>query len=185
MSNMFANMDNNTIKTMMQAQGMSISDEQINMMKNPHLIKQTHKQMKQNPQMFDQINSMKNSTTHPVNHSSNTFTNSTTQVSSHNNQETQQQTPPKFPDMSQFPKNMDMKSMMEFVSKNPDILKMISPEMAKMFGGNSKDGSVPPQLETIMWILGMPHRIKSFFTSPKGLLITGLVVYLIYNYFWG
>ena len=39
MTNMFSGMDNNTIKSMMQAQGMNITDDQINLMKNGDMIK--------------------------------------------------------------------------------------------------------------------------------------------------
>ena len=187
-------MDNQSIKNMMQAQGMNISDEQINMMKNGEFIKNAHKQMRNNPQMFENYKTqMKNSN---INTNSNTNSDKSTSINpstrnccdhSHS-QETQNnnhnQAPPQFPDMSNFPKNMDMSSMMDFISKNPDMLKMISPQLAKMFG-NSKNGEIPPEMQTIMYILGMPQKIKKWFTSPKGLLISGLAGYFIYNYFWG
>jgi hypothetical protein len=71
-----------------------------------------------------------------------------------------------------------MKSMMDFVSKNPDLLKSMGP----MLGG--KNGELPPQLETIMYILSLPQKIKSFFTSTRGILTVGLIIVLIVSYIY-
>ena len=50
---MLKGMDNETIKSMMKAQGMNISDEQINMMRNPEMLHQAQKQIKNNPNLFN------------------------------------------------------------------------------------------------------------------------------------
>lgn len=201
---MFASMDNQTIRSMMAAQGMNLSDDQINLMKNRDLIKNAKQQMKNNPEIYEKVKQMKSSGINPssqfnTNYSSNTNdqsrtspTTNNTSVSSNssntnNNTNMNNVNPGSFPDMSTFPKNMDMKSMMDFVSKNPDMLKMISPQMAQMFGGNNGGDNKQMQsmMETIIWLFSLPQRIKKFCTSPTGLLIIGLFLYLIYNYFWG
>lgn len=205
MTNMFSSMDTNTIKTMMKAQGMDISEEQINLMRNKDLIKTAHKQMKENPDLVNErlkymkpnLNAQANINTNNSGLNANINANyrneetisnikSNNDISASNNASMNQNNNSNpFANMANMPGlgnmgNMDMKSMMDFVSKNPDIL--------KTFFGNNKDGKgngMPPQFETIMWLLSLPHKIKSFCTSPKGLLIIGLFIYLIYSYFWG
>lgn len=160
MQQMFKNMDNNTIKSMMAQQGMPITDDQINMVKNMP------------PEMFNNMKSMMNQPgfTPPPR---------TQPINGFKQEETQpvERPQPQMPN----PGGMDFKSMMDMISKNPDLMKMISPEMAKMFGG--KNGEMPPQFETIMYLLSLPHRIKSFFTSFRGISITVLVIVLVYSYF--
>lgn len=206
MTNFFSTMDNNTIKSMMQAQGMNLTDDQINLMKNKDLIKTAHKQMKDNPDQFkdkmNYLNAMKGNQNFAGNNSNPEANNTAASKNTSNSEEVERKPSESksndsssktqgFPDLSKLPKNMDMNSMMEFMSKNPELLKMISPQMAQMFGGsgNNSDGSnkggMPPQLETIFWLLGLPQRIKKFFTSTKGIIITISFGYLVYSYFWG
>lgn len=151
-------MDNDFIKNMMKAQGLNMSDEQISLMKNSEMIKMAQKQIKTNPNM-----------TYPNNSNPNT----TPSNSIVDNKDEMRQ-----PSMPQMPTNFDMKSMMDFVSKNPDLLKSMGP----MLGG--KNGELPPQLETIMYLLSLPQKIKSFFTSTRGMLTVGLIIVLIVSYFY-
>lgn len=179
---MLKGMDNESIKTMMKAQGMNISDEQISMMRNPDMLHQAQKQIKNNPNLmnknYNQSNSneMQNVSNQEYrNQKSNNSESCSNQVSS-----SQPRSP--FPNLSSFPKNMDMSSMMDFVSKNPDFLKNLSPQLSQMFGG--KDGSVPPQLETVLYLLSLPQKIRDFFRSTQGKIIVGLVICLIISFFY-
>ena len=153
MTKMFSEMDNEFIKNMMKAQGLNMSDEQISLMKNSEMIKMAQKQIKTNPNM-----------TYPNTTVSNTMVDKKDEL--------------KQPTIPQMPTNFDMKSMMDFVSKNPDLLKSMGP----MLGG--KNGELPPQLETIMYLLSLPQKIKSFFTSTRGILTVGLIVVLVISYFY-
>lgn len=158
MSSMFNQMDNETIKNLMKAQGMNISDEQINMMKNSEIMKMAHKKVNENPEAFNQIPPSTTSLTNNI-------------------EEEKKTSNPSYPQMPNMG-NMDMKSMMDFMMKNPDLLKSFGP----MFGG--KNGEVPPQLETIMYILSIPQRIKSYLKSTKGMITISLIVILIISYFY-
>lgn len=174
MTQMFANMDNNTIKQMMQMQGMSISDEQINMMKNPEMIKSVQGMIKSNP---DIVNKRQQEFLSDKKISSQINSNDT--VSSNTNP------PSQMPNMSQLG-GMDMKSMMDFVQKNPELLKSLSPQLANMMGSKGMENmDMGKAIETIVWIMSIPSKIKSFFTSTQGIVITSLVGYIVYNYFWG
>jgi hypothetical protein len=189
MSNMFSGMDNNTIRSMMQAQGMNISDDQINLMKNGDMIKSAQRQMKQNPEMFNNMADMQKNSNFMNNNmnTSNVSENSNSVNTNTNTSPNPTPQMPQMPNLGDLPKNMDMKSMMEFVQKNPDILKMMGPQMANLMGGQngSDNPGMASALSTVIWLLGLPQRIKKFITSPSGLLISGLSVYFIYSYFWG
>ena len=67
MTQYMKNMDNQTLKNLMAAQGMNLSDEQINMMKNslsPELLRMVQNQNFQNPPM-NPNNNLNNNTNIP------------------------------------------------------------------------------------------------------------------------
>lgn len=181
MADMLKGMDNESIKSMMRSQGLTITDDQVNMMRNPDMLHQAQKQIKNNPNLMNNLGYPQNvqsqnntSTLHDESQSCNNFDSSSDKVS--------QQQKPSFPDMSSFPKNMDMGSMMDFISKNPDFIKNISPQLSQMMGG--KDGKVPPQLETVLYLLSLPQKTRDFFKSTQGKLIVVLVICLIISFFY-
>jgi hypothetical protein len=197
-------MDNSMIKQMMQMQGMQMSDEQINMMKtniNPDMFKM----MANNPEMMEnaakfKMNNQSNTTS--TNNSSQSYqsTQSNSNIKrdssidreesfggieqSQNMTRTQQpQQNMQFP--TGLPGNMDMSSMFKFVQNNPDIMKMMGPQMANMMGGQGQNPEVMMKaMENIMWLISIPQRTKAFFTSTRGIIFLVCMMILILAYFY-
>ena len=157
------NMDNQTLKNLMAAQGMNMSDDQINMMKNslsPQLLRMAQNQ---NFQPAYNNNSRNNSDNNNIN----------TNI----NKNTQQ---PQMPNLN----NMDFSQMMEFIKKNPEILKMISPQLSKMMGGKDIDPEIMMKsMENIMWIFSIPGRIKRFMLSWRGICFIVFIIAILYGIF--
>jgi len=187
-------MDNNTIRSMYQMQGMNLTDEQINFMKNninPNMMK-----------MAAEINTpLPNTNSYSTNNDSNINNQSNSsnidnnnlinenQISNIinnnvNNVSGQQQMPNAF--ANGFP-NMDINSMMDFIQKNPNIMNMMGPRMSNMFGG-ANSGMDPNlmmnSMQTILWIMSLPTRIKQFFSSLRGKLLLLFLFILIISYFF-
>lgn len=193
MASMFKNMDNATIKSMMQMQGMSMSDDQINMMKtsiNPQIMKMA---ASNNPPPTFLNNNPNNITTStpsqniPISQQTQENNlNNEQEVISNNNQKPSMFPSGSFPDMA----NMDMGSMMDFMQKNPQIMNMMGPQMSKMFGGNGNEtGNMDPNLmmnamQTIIWVITIPSRIKQFFSSLRGRLLILFIIILIIAYLY-
>lgn len=207
MSSMFKGMDNETLKSMMKMQGMDISDDQISLMKN-NMNPNTFKMMAQNSHLYE--NMPRNSNNN--NNSRNTQYTSSDNNSSNNDEPTVSSTPtattsvsannnnvnanmnmgmggmPNFGDL----KNMDMASMMKFVQSNPQIMNMMGPQFAGMFGGGNNNGTgggdqnnmMMKSMENVLWLISLPQRIKAFFSSTRGKVVILFIIVLIIAYFY-
>ena len=154
-------MDNRTLKSMMAAQGMALSDQQIEMMKIS-MTPETLKMMRnQNFQKFNikNINSKYNN-----NQTSHIQNNSSTNM----------------PNLA----NMDIQQMMDFMKKNPELFKMLSPQLSNIMGG----GDTPPEImmesmEKIFRIFNFLEQIINFLLSWKGACFIILIIAIIYALF--
>lgn len=181
-------MDNNMIKSVYQMQGMNITDEQINFMKNnmnPDLMKMAV-DMNPNspiPSSNNSNNTTENKKTNLNNESYDNVNNSNNNISVSNQN---QQQPVNFPFGNGNLPNMDMKSMMDFISKNPNIMNMMGPQMSQMFGnGNGMDQNLMMNsMQTILWFMSIPTRIKQFFSSTQGKILILCLLFLIIAYFF-
>ena len=80
--------------------------------------------------------------------------------------------------------NMDFTQMMEFVKKNPELLKMVSPQLSKMMGGKDIDPEIMMKsMENIMWIFSIPGRIKRFMLSWRGICLIVFIIAIFYGIF--
>ena len=159
-------MDNQTMKNLMAAQGMNLSDQQINTMKNslsPELLRMVQNQNFQNPNM----NANGNINSNNINNTINTTSNS-------NNPQ------PQMPNLG----NMDFSQMMEFIKKNPELLKMVSPQLSQMMGGKNVDPELMMKsMENILWIFSIPSRIKKFMLSWRGVCLIIFIIAIFYGIF--
>ena len=154
-------MDDRTLKSMMAAQGMTLSDQQIEMMKIS-MTPETLKMMRnQNFQKFNikNINSKlnNNQTSHVQNNNSTNMPNLT---------------------------NMDIQQMIDFMKKNPELFKMLSPQLSNIMGG----GDTPPEImmesmEKIFRIFNFLEQIINFLLSWKGACFIILIIAIIYALF--
>jgi len=154
-------MDNRTLKTMMAAQGMTLSEQQIEMMKIS-MTPETLKMMRNlNFQKFNikNINSKLNNyqTSHVQNNNSTNMRNLA---------------------------NMDIQQMMDFMKKNPELFKMLSPQLSNIMG--SRD--TPPEImmesmEKIFRIFNFLEQIINFLLSWKGACFIILIIAIIYALF--
>ena len=56
--------------------------------------------------------------------------------------------------------------MLDFIKKNPELLKMIFPQLSQMMGSKNIDPEVMMKsMEKIMWIFSISGRIKRFIFS--------------------
>ena len=157
-------MDNQTLKNIMGAQGMNLSDQQIEMMKNslsPEVLRMAQNQNFQNPTANNNLNISNNNNNNNINTGNNTQ-------------------PPQMPNIG----NMDFSQMMEFIKKNPELLKMISPQLSQMMGGKNIDPELMMKsMENIMWIFTLPGRIKKFMLSWRGICLIVFIVAIFYGIF--
>ena len=80
--------------------------------------------------------------------------------------------------------NMDITQMMEFIKKNPELLKMISPQLSQMMGGKNIDPEIMMKsMENIMWIFSIPGRIKRFMLSWRGVCLIVFIIAIFYGIF--
>ena len=160
------NMDNQTLKNLMAAQGMNLSDQQIEMMKmslSPELLRMVQNQNFQNPSI-NQNNNSNNNTNNNIN----------TNINNNNTQSNP------MPNLG----NMDMTQMMEFIKKNPQLLKMVSPQLSKMMGGKDIDPEIMMKsMENIMWLFSIPGRIKRFMLSWRGICLIVFIIAIFYGIF--
>ena len=163
-------MDNQTLKNLMAAQGMNLSDQQIEMMKaslSPELIKMAQHQNFPNPMANTNINNINNNNNSINNKNNNTNINNNVQ-------------PPQMPNLN----NMDFSQMMDFVKKNPELLKMVSPQLSQMMGGKNVDPEIMMKsMENILWIFSLPGRIKRFMLSWRGICFIILIIAIFYGIF--
>jgi hypothetical protein len=199
MVEMFKSMDTATIKSMMSMQGMNISDDQINMMKNmnPDMLKVIKNMTRSGTGGFRNMaqnypnttnysnNNISNSSPSNQNNPYNNFSNnniSNNPPSNQNNPPNNSQMPPfkgGFPDL----KNMDINSMMKFMQDNPQIMNMMGPQMSQMFGPGANNEMMMKSMQNILWIVSLPSKIKAFFTSTRGMMFIMLVIVLIVSYY--
>jgi hypothetical protein len=187
MVEMFKSMDTATIKSMMSMQGMNISDEQINMMKNmnPEMIKGIGNMNR--ARGFQNMTGNYNTTNQVPTNLNNNITGSNSNQNYQNNYQnpvpTNQSTttPLKggFPDL----KNMDINSMMKFMQENPQIMNMMGPQMSKMFGQGVDNEMMMKSMQNILWIVSLPSKFKAFLTSTRGMMFVMLVIVLIVAYY--
>ena len=180
MINQMKSMDNQTLKNMMAAQGMNLTDDQINMMKMS-LTPETFKMMKDpNFQPHHMSNAFNNNMNNNNNINNNNINNNNTNNNINNNQPTNNM-PPQMPNFA----NMDFQQMLDFVKKNPELLKMISPQLSKMMGGKDIDPEIMMKsMEKIMWIFSIPGRIKRFMLSWRGICLIVFIIAIIYGLFF-
>ena len=180
MINQMKSMDNQTLKNMMAAQGMNLTDDQINMMKMS-LTPETFKMMKDpNFQPHHMANAFNNNMNNNNNINNNNINNNNTNNNNNNNQPTNNM-PPQMPNFA----NMDFQQMLDFVKKNPELLKMISPQLSKMMGGKDIDPEIMMKsMEKIMWIFSIPGRIKRFMLSWRGICLIVFIIAIIYGLFF-
>jgi hypothetical protein len=154
-------MDNQTLKNLMAAQGMNLSDQQIEMMKaslSPDLIKMAQNQNFPNPMVNNNTNNSNNNN-----------------IDINNNAQ-----PPQMPNLN----NMDLSQMMDFVKSNPQLLKMLTPQLSKMMGGKNVDPEIMMKsMENILWIFSIPGRIKRFMLSWRGICFVILIIAIFYGIF--
>lgn len=189
MANMLKSMDNATIKSIMQMQGMNLSDEQISMMKNS-ITPDTMKMMKNfqgNPGMKSGSNTNSSNTSNNLNTSTSanvecSNTSGNTNISANAEASTAMPSLKGFPDL----KNMDFSSMMKFVQDNPNLMNMMGPQMSQMFGGQggANNEMMMKSMQNILWFISLPQRAKSFFSSTRGILLLVLIFGLIIAYFY-
>lgn len=185
------------IRSIYQMQGMTITDDQINLMKNnmnPELMKMAADMNPGFPTSNNSSNthsqtSVKNNSNSNSNNNLNTedniYHNDNTSASLNSSTSAQKPTSNPFGSAG-FP-NMDINSMMDFIQKNPNIMNMMGPQMNNMFGG--ANGGMDPNLmmnsmQTILWIMSLPTKIKQFFSSTKGKLLIMFILFLIISYFF-
>ena len=160
------NMDNDMIRNMMKMQGMDITDDQINLMRN-NINTDLFKTIAKNSDILENVGKMN------------------TQKCNLNNENIEpNRTSQPTTSMPTMPGNMDMSSMLSFVQNNPQLLNMMGPQMAKMFGKDGNDPHVAKALENIIWLMSLPQRIKAFFSSTRGKLIILAIIVLIITYFY-
>ena len=163
-------MDNQTLKNMMAAQGMNLSDDQINMMK-----------MSLTPETFKMMRDPNFNPPHMGNAFNNNNINNNVNNNNNNNNQTTNNLPPQMPNLA----NMDFQQMMDFVKKNPELLKMVSPQLSKMMGGKDIDPEIMMKsMEKIMWIFSIPGRIKRFMLSWRGVCFIVFLIAIIYGLFF-
>ena len=159
MLNQMKSMDNQTLKNMMATQGMNLTDQQIEMMKMS-LTPETFKMMRDpnfNPKMANTFNTNIN-----------------------NNQHGNNNMPPQMPNLA----NMDYQQMFDFIKKNPDLLKMVSPQISQMMGGKNIDPELMVKsMEKIMWLFSLPGRIKRFMLSWRGICFIVFIIAIYYGIF--
>ena len=164
------NMDNQTMKNLMAAQGMNLTDQQIDMMKaslSPELLKMAQNQNFTNPMVNN--NNVNNNT-----NTNNNINNNNTNNDVNNIQ------PPQMPNLE----NMDFSQMMDFIKKNPQLLNLISPQLSKMMGGKNIDPEIMMKsMEKIMWFFSIPGRIKRFMLSWRGICLIVFIIAIFYGIF--
>ena len=165
MFNMMKNMDNATFKNMMKMQGMDISDDQLNMVKNS-MNPDMFRMMAKNSDKFDNL---------PTPTKTNSLDNENVPPQTTKPTTTQQQP-------FNMPQNMDMSSMMSFIQNNPQLLNMMGPQFSQMFGNN--DPHMMKAIQNIMWLMSMPQRIKAFFSTTNGKMLILVIIVLIIAYFY-
>ena len=180
MVNQMKSMDNQTLKNMMASQGMNLTDEQINMMKMS-LTPETLKMM-QNPNL-----NFPNYNNNNINNSNNNnnINNNEINTNRHNNSELNRNQTMNNPSMPNLPNlgNMDFQQMLDFIKKNPEIMKMISPQLSNMMGGKGDPDMMIQMFEKMLWIFNIPSRLKKFFTSFRGICFIILFIALIIGFF--
>ena len=162
MINQIKSMDNQTQKKMMGSQGMTLTDQQIEMMK----ISLTPETLKM----------IRNSNFQPSNINNN--------VNINNNQTTNNPIPNKMPPNMPNLANMDFQQMLDFIKKNPELLKMVSPQLSKMMDGKDIDPEIMMKsMEKIMWIFSIPGKIRRFLISWRGICFIIFIIAIFYGLF--
>ena len=175
MMDMIKSMDNASLKSMLQSQGMNLDDQQISMLKSTMNMDTFN--MLRSPQFQQNFGSYMN--TPPSQSSSPSPTQSTTPNTNTPSQNPSPQsnvTPSGFPNLQNF----DLKSMLQFLKSNPEMLKAISPQFEKMFGNNKIDPqTMISMLEKTLWITEVPGRIKRFLFSWRGVCLLMIIIAII------
>jgi len=164
---------------------MNLTDEQINMMKMS-LTPETLKMM-QNPNLNIPNYNMNNNNNNINNNiNNNNINNNEINTSSNNNNNglnrNQTMNNPSMPNLPNLG-NMDFQQMLDFIKKNPEIMKMISPQLSNMMGGKGDPDMMIQMIEKMLWIFNIPSRLKKFFTSFRGICFIILFIALIIAFF--
>jgi len=165
--------------------GQNMTDEQINMMKmqmNPNLLKMAAKSnfggnTGSNCSTTNSYDPSSSSHTHSANCSH--MTNQANGQSSFENNNAGNNAK-----MPAFPQNMDFSSMMNFMQQNPELIKnfMGNSNMSGLFGKDNN--AMMSSMSTILWLIGIPGRIKAFLNSFRGRMFILFVIILIISYFY-
>ena len=180
-------MDNETIKSMLKANNLDISDDQVNFLKNKETFNYINNQIKSNPYIQENVKNYNN------NNNRNNDNIIDNKIDNNNNNKINRSTnkedtniPNNNPNLLKdfnFPKNFDMNSIMEFISKNPNILNNMGPQFSNMFGPNNNNSqNLIRVINTITYLISLPQKIKSFIKSTKGIIIISLILVLIISY---
>ena len=157
-------MDNQTLKNMMASQGMNLTDQQIEMMK-----------LSLTPETFKMIRDPNFNPPNMGNVCNNNINNNNVNPAVNNNSSM-----PQMPNLA----NMDFQQMLDFIKKNPDLLKMMSPQLSQMMGGKNIDPEIMMKsMEKIMWIFSIPGRIKRFMLSWRGICFIIFIIAIFYGLF--
>ena len=152
------NMDNQALKRLMISQGMTLTDQQIDMMKMS-MTPETLKIMR-NP-------NFQSSNRNYIN--SNISNNQTSQAKNNNNTN--------MPNLA----NMDIQQMINFMKKNPELFKMISPQLSSMVQGRDADPEIMMEsMEKIFRIFNFLEQIINVLFSWRGVCIIILIIAIIY-----
>ena len=196
-SSMFRNVDNAVIISMMEMQGISMTEEILNMIKT-HINPEMMKIAANTPtEIIPSFSSTMNVKREPFSNSTSENQNMNTDTNSNNNSKsTNNPSSGVFPDIG----NIDMSKAMEYMNKNPQIRKMMAPHINHMFGGGGGNGNgdgnsnsddmdnLDPNLmmntlQNIIWFLNLITRINQFLLSIPGRLFLFAMVVLIGSYF--
>ena len=173
---------------------MNITDEQLNFMKNnmnPDLMKMAADMNPSFPIPSNNNSNTQNSYNLNTNNSNGRNLNNENQSSDNSNSNNAHVSIPAQQPIQNpignggFP-NMDMNGMMDLISKNPNIMNMMGPQMSNMFGNaNGMDPNLMMNsMQTILWVVSLPTRIKQFLSSVKGKILILCLLFLIIAYFF-
>jgi hypothetical protein len=140
---------------------------------NPVTTKHSRKPSKENINInTNNINNFFN------NNNNNTNNNSNNNNNNNNLNRSQTMNNPQMPNIG----NMDFQQMLDFIKKNPEIMKMISPQLANLMGEKGDSEMMIKAVEKILWIFSIPSRLKKFFTSWRGICVIILFIALIIGF---
>lgn len=83
------------------------------------------------------------------------------------------------------PGNMDFSQISDMMSKNPELMKMAMSSMGMGGVEGADPNMMMNSMQTILWLMSIPSRIKNFFKSTRGILFSLIIVILFISYYYG